>query len=58
MDKEKSNRVWESQDRDMKIQRFVNQFIGDIKNIPKSKQESFTLKKLREFIEEKRLLAE
>ena len=58
MDKKKSISIWESQDRDMKIQNFINRFIDDIKDLPKSKQDNFTLKKLREFIDEKKLMGE
>ena len=52
----KRNTIWESENRDLRIESLINNFVDDLKNISKTNRDSYILKKLREILEEKDIL--
>ncbi len=56
MDQEQGNEIWEADNRDLKIERLIQDIVGNLKDKSKSSRDSYVLKLLRDILEEKRLL--
>ena len=56
MDLERRDEIWETEDRDSMIERIIANFIEEIKSVSKSNKEKYVQEKLREILEEKRIL--
>ena len=56
MDQEQGNEIWEDENRDIKIERLIQDIVGNLKDKSKSSRDSYVLKLLRDILEEKRLL--
>ncbi len=56
MDLKRGNRIWESENRNFKLEIILKDFVGDLEKISKSKRDSYILKFFREIIEENRIL--
>ena len=53
---EKRDEIWENEDRNSIIERIIANFIEEIKSVSKSNKEKYVQEKLREILEEKRIL--
>lgn len=56
MDLERGKEIWENENRDIKFEQFIKDFIEEVKNIPKSNKDTFIVKTLRELFEEDKIL--
>lgn len=56
MDLERGKEIWEAENRDIKIEQFIEDFVQAVKEIAKSNKESFIAKTLREIFEEEKIL--
>lgn len=56
MDLERRDEIWETEDIDSMIERIIANFIEEIKSVSKSNKEKYVQEKLREILEEKRIL--
>ena len=56
MDLERGKEIWENENRDIKIEQFIEDFVQAVKEIAKSNKESFIAKTLREIFEEEKIL--
>jgi len=56
MDLERGKEIWEAENRDIKIEQFIEDFVQAVKEIAKSNKESFITKTLREIFEEGKIL--
>ena len=48
--------IWEQEDRDLRIKEIINDLAEDLKKIPKSGKDNYINKKLREILDEKKVL--
>lgn len=48
--------IWEQEDRDFGIEEIIEDLVKNLKNIPKSEKNTFVKKKLREILDEKKIL--
>ena len=56
MDSTRGSEIWKSKNRDLDIERFIHDFIEELKETSQSNRDSYTLKVLREILEEKRII--
>lgn len=56
MDLERGKEIWEDDNRDIKIEQFIGDFVQAVKEVAKSNKESFIVKTLREIFEEEKIL--
>ena len=56
MESKRRENIWESHDRDLRIEYFINNLVEELKSLPQSKRKTFILEKLRENIEENLIL--
>lgn len=56
MDQEQGTEIWEADNRDLKIEKLIQDIVGNLKDKSKSSRDSYVLKLLRDILEEKRLL--
>jgi len=56
LDQEQGNEIWEDENRDIKIERLIQDIVGNLMDKSKSSRDSYVLKLLRDILEEKRLL--
>lgn len=48
--------IWESENTDIRIEKFIKDLAENLKTIPKSQKDTHINKMLREILEEKRIL--
>ena len=48
--------IWESEDRDLRVKEILEDLVKKLTNIPKSQKESYLQQKLREVLEENKLI--
>ena len=58
MELENGSEIWESEDRDMKIEQFINLFAENLKKISKTSKESYITEVLRKVFEVKKILGD
>ncbi len=58
MELENGSEIWESENRDMKIEQFLNFFAKTLKKVSKSSKESYITEVLRKSFEEKKILGD
>lgn len=56
MDLERGKEIWEAENRDIKIEQFIEDFVQAVRETAKSNKESFIAKTLREIFEEETIL--
>ena len=56
MDSTRGSEIWKSENRDLEIEKFLRDFIKELKGVSQSNKESYTQKTLREILEEKKIL--
>jgi len=48
--------IWEQEDRDLRIEEIIKDLANNLINIPKSEKKVFLKKKLREILDEKKVI--
>lgn len=48
--------IWESEDRDIRLTEMIEEFTKSLNSVSKSEKPGFTINKLREILEEKKIL--
>ena len=48
--------IWEQEDRDIRIREIIEDLVDNLIKIPKSEKDGFLKKKLREILDEKKIL--
>ena len=56
MDLERGKEIWENENRDIKFEQFIKDFIEEVRNTPKSNKDTFIVKTLRELFEEDKII--
>ena len=50
------SKIWEQEDRDLRIKEILDNLAEDLRKIPKSRKDDYIKKNLREFINEKKVI--
>lgn len=58
MDSERGNEIWRSENRDLRLEKFIEKFANELENVPKTRKDEFCEKKLRNLFEEKKILGD
>ena len=56
MDSTKGSEIWKNENRDLEIDKFIRDFVEELKGVSQSNKDSSTLKILREILEENKIL--
>ncbi len=53
MDPGRGKEIWDSEDRDLKLENFIQDIVGVLETVAKTNRKSYTLNALRDLLEEK-----